>query len=289
MIPEIYDTERDIRVRNVDDSETFVPINTTVGTAVKEVEENPERFKGIDHNELRSIFSKEGKDAKYNDVTSGKYDVVVTTGPSYATQRQEAAQHLLQLVQSMPAQMGLAADIIVENMDFKGAEELAGRLRKALPPGMAKLRDGEQPPPPAPPNPEVLLAQAKLESEKIKVAISQARLQAEQIKLQQPPPEVTGPSQVDIQMEQMKLEMEQLRNQTESQRLMADQKSAALRAQTESERLHFQNQQQELAIIQQRESHKSDMELAQFEAQRAQTEMIAKRDPLNIRKSNATA
>ncbi len=33
MIPEVYDTQRDVRIRNTDDTETFVPVNTTAGEA----------------------------------------------------------------------------------------------------------------------------------------------------------------------------------------------------------------------------------------------------------------
>jgi hypothetical protein len=33
----------------------------------------------------------------WNDVTRGKYDVVVSTGPAYATRRQEAAENLMKL------------------------------------------------------------------------------------------------------------------------------------------------------------------------------------------------
>ena len=35
MIPEVYDTERDIRIRNADETEEFVPVNTTAGAALR--------------------------------------------------------------------------------------------------------------------------------------------------------------------------------------------------------------------------------------------------------------
>lgn len=185
MIPEVYDTERDVRIRNLDETETFVPVNTTVGDAMKTVINEPERFNGIDQSKLRDMFAKDGKDAKYNDITVGKYDVVVTTGPSYATQRQESAQHLLQLVQSMPQQMGIAADLLVESMDFANADELAARLRKGLPPGLAKPREGEAPPaPPQGPTPEALLAQAKMEIEKGKLELQKLKVVQEKVKLE---------------------------------------------------------------------------------------------------------
>ncbi len=184
IIPEIYDTERDVRIRNMDESESFVPVNTTVGKAVKAIEKHPDRFHGMDISKVRTLFAKDGKDAKFNDITAGKYDVVVTTGPSYATQRQESAQQLLQLVQSMPQQMGLAADLIIENMDFKGADELAGRLRKGLPPGMVKVRPGEAPPMPPPPNPKVLIEQSKLQLQQMKVQQETVKLEHEKVKMQ---------------------------------------------------------------------------------------------------------
>ncbi len=33
MIPEVYDTERDVRIRNADETEDFAPVNTTAGRA----------------------------------------------------------------------------------------------------------------------------------------------------------------------------------------------------------------------------------------------------------------
>jgi len=202
IIPEIYDTERDVRLRNVDETETFVPVNTTVGNAAKSIEKRPEVYRGMNIDKIYELVSKEGRDAKFNDITVGKYDVVVTTGPSYATQRQEAAQHLLQLSQSMPQQMALAADLIVENLDFKGADELAERLRKSLPPGMAKLRPGEQPLPAPGPSPQEQLLQAKAQSEQAKVQLAQMKVEQEKIKLE---------------MEKVKLEMEKLTLQKEQQ------------------------------------------------------------------------
>lgn len=182
MIPSIYDTERDVRIRNIDEAESFVPVNTTVDSAMKSIKENPERFAGLNVAKLRTIFSKEGKDAKYNDITVGKYDIAVEVGPSYSTQRQESAQQLLMLVQAMPQQMANAADLIVENLDFKEAQELAARLRKSLPPGLAKPRPGEAPAPDPPPSPEVQLAQIMMETEKGKQEFQKLKIQEETVK-----------------------------------------------------------------------------------------------------------
>ena len=201
IIPEIYDSERDVRLRNIDDSETFVPINTTVGHATKAIKENPERYAGLDPVKLQELMMDEGKEAKFNDVTVGKYDVVVTTGPSYATQRQESAQHLMQLAQAMPQQMAQALDLIVGNMDFKDADELANRFRKPLvQAGVVKPRPGEQVQPPQP-NPAMIAAQAKMADAQSKAQLGQLKLQEAQIKLEE--------KKIELEMKKLELQAEQ--------------------------------------------------------------------------------
>ena len=61
------------------------------------------------------------------------YDVTISTGPSYQTRRQEAATSMLTLVQHFPQIMQVAGDLLVGNMDWPGAREIADRLKKALP------------------------------------------------------------------------------------------------------------------------------------------------------------
>lgn len=107
LIPKIYDTPRIVRLMN-DDSEEMVEINKVVQTPLGET--------------------------RINDLSVGKYDVVVSVGPAYATRRQEAAESMLQFIQSSPNAGPLIADLVAKNMDWPGAEEIAERLRKALPP-----------------------------------------------------------------------------------------------------------------------------------------------------------
>ena len=184
MIPEIYDSERDVRLRNIDETETFMPVNTTVGAAMRAVKERPEIY-GVDPARLSQMVAKDGKSAKFNDITVGKYDVVVTTGPSYATQRQEAAQFLQSLIQSAPQQMSVALDLIVRNMDFKDADELEARLRQPLlASGMVQPKPGEKVPQ-APPNPKIIEAQAQMAKIQSQTQTAQVQLEQEKTKLEQ--------------------------------------------------------------------------------------------------------
>lgn len=72
-----------------------------------------------------------------NDLTVGKYDVVITVGPSYGTKRLEAADSMMSFVNALPQAGAAIMDIIAKSMDWDGADEIAERLQKMLPPGIA--------------------------------------------------------------------------------------------------------------------------------------------------------
>ena len=184
IIPELYDTKRDVRLRAIDQTEAYVPINTTAKDAYDMIRRNPDRYKGMNTTKLIAAIQRNGPDAKFNDISAGRYSVKVTVGPSYATQRAESAETMLRLVSSMPKTMGVAADIIVKNMDIKDADILAERLKKLLPPGMAKQMPGEEPPPPPPPPPpQVQLVMSKAKTEEIKQQKELIKAKVEMLRL----------------------------------------------------------------------------------------------------------
>jgi hypothetical protein len=74
----------------------------------------------------------------------GKYDVRVTTGPSYMTQRQEALESMSTLLQGNPQLWAVAGDLFVKHMDWPGAQELSQRLAKTLDPKL--LSDDDKSP-----------------------------------------------------------------------------------------------------------------------------------------------
>ena len=78
----------------------------------------------------------------------GRYDVTVTVGPNFATQRQEAAETYGQLGQQFPELMGVAGDLVFKSMDLPYAEDIAERLRTILPPQIQQMLDqGKEMPP----------------------------------------------------------------------------------------------------------------------------------------------
>ena len=72
----------------------------------------------------------------------GQYDVEVATGPSYTTKRQEAAESMAQILQGNPQLWQAAGDLFAMNLDWPGADVLAERLKKMVPPNL--LEDDQQ-------------------------------------------------------------------------------------------------------------------------------------------------
>ncbi len=72
----------------------------------------------------------------------GQYDVTMTTGASYTTKRAEAAEAMMNAIQVAPELMQVAPDLIVKAQDWPGAQELAERLVKIVPPNL--LTDKEK-------------------------------------------------------------------------------------------------------------------------------------------------
>ena len=128
MIPKIYDTERIARIVGIDGEVDMVKINP----------EQPEPVKEIRDMESGILIEK-----IYNPGV-GKYDVVVTTGPSYMTKRQESMDAMSQILQGNPQLWSVAGDLFVKNMDWPGAQELADRLAKTIDPKL--LENGDKDP-----------------------------------------------------------------------------------------------------------------------------------------------
>lgn len=117
LIPKIYDTERIARIIGEDGTSDMVKFNP----------DQPEPVKKI-VNEQGIVIEK-----IYNP-SVGKYDVVVTTGPGYATKRQEALEAMAQLLQGNPQLWQVAGDLFVKNMDWPGAQEMSKRFAKTIDP-----------------------------------------------------------------------------------------------------------------------------------------------------------
>jgi hypothetical protein len=130
LMPHIYDTERNLRILGRDGSEQYLKINSR----------DPVTGEVI------------------NDMAAGKFDYAVTTGPSFATQRQEAAEFYTGLSQTDPTLMAVAGDLIIKSHDYPMADAIAERKKMMLPPQIQQqlAQQGKQ-------SPEVMAAMAQVE------------------------------------------------------------------------------------------------------------------------------
>jgi hypothetical protein len=70
-----------------------------------------------------------------NDLTVGRYDVVMDTGPGYDTKRQESAESMIALMATPMGKEVAAkgADIVLRTFDWPGADQLADRMMPMTP------------------------------------------------------------------------------------------------------------------------------------------------------------
>ena len=106
IIPVHYDTARTVRILGLDERAGFQEID-------------PDAFK------------------------NGKYDVTTTLGPAYATQRMESLETLLEAAERIPLIGEVAPDIIAQNVDANGVDEIVKRIRVRLI-GQGVMAPGEE-------------------------------------------------------------------------------------------------------------------------------------------------
>ena len=77
-----------------------------------------------------------------NDLSVGRYDVVMDTGPGYETKREEGAENLIDLLRVGPLAEIIAktgSDLVFRSIDHPYMQELADRLMAATPEGLQKI------------------------------------------------------------------------------------------------------------------------------------------------------
>ena len=117
IIPHIYSTRETIRILGDDQKEKVVKLAQGGGT-----DPNGE---------------------KLYDLNTGVYDVSVKSGPSYATQREETREVLIEIMRGVPNVAPLITDFLMEHLDFQGAEKIAKRIQMTLPPAIQQAEAQE--------------------------------------------------------------------------------------------------------------------------------------------------
>lgn len=189
LIPHIYSNERIIRIIGEDGTiEDYAKINTRLPDG-----------------------------STWNDLSQGQYDVDVTTGPAYATKRQQAADWMMQFVQAAPQAAQIAGDLIAKSLDLPYSDKLAERLAFLLPPGIDP------------------------DADKMRIE-AQMQLQQLQQMIPQPPP----PPEQQLQL--AGLQAQTAGKQADAQRKQAEAQTAAIHAQAAPAHAAIENQTAQTAL-----------------------------------------
>lgn len=117
IIPNVYDTSRVLRIIGDDETHNVITVNN-------------------------EYYDEKTGETKLYDLTVGKYDVIVSSGPSYATKRIENLNVLLDLIGKLPPQQAMViSPSLVSQMDTPAALEISDKLKKTLPP---EIRDDDK-------------------------------------------------------------------------------------------------------------------------------------------------
>lgn len=143
LISKIYDTERQIRIIGEDGAEKVIRVNQSV------------------------VDQKTGRDVVLNDLSRGRYDIAVTVGPSYTTQRMEAAEAMMQLAND-PSPLGMVAKYgFIKSLDMPGLEDVRKAARLiVVQAGLLEPEEGEEAPQQEQqPSPEQMAQAQKLQAD----------------------------------------------------------------------------------------------------------------------------
>lgn len=107
-------------------------------------------FKALNaHPKDEQEAQKVGKTGLLNDLSIGRYDVRMDTGPAYNTQRDQNFAMMMQLMQFNPQLFGVVGDILLKDSPLMNAKEIAERVKLTIPEHIRNAgKEGEQQIPP---------------------------------------------------------------------------------------------------------------------------------------------
>ena len=135
LIPKVYDTERVVKIMAEDGSLTDIQVDPASKEPVtKMVDGQP-----VDDEQLKAAQADpdlRDKVATIFNPNVGKYAVESDIGPAYATRRQEAFAALSDMLKTNSDLAKIAGDILFKSADFPGADEVAERIKRTIPPNI---------------------------------------------------------------------------------------------------------------------------------------------------------
>ena len=126
MVPRIYDTQRVARILGEDGSGSMATLDPEHPQALTEYKD--------DEGAMQRIFNP----------SVGTYDVYTSSGPGFSTKRMEAVDAMTAMTQANPQLWQVIGDLLVKNMDWPGADDMAERLKLTLLPQVQQSIDKDK-------------------------------------------------------------------------------------------------------------------------------------------------
>ena len=223
---------------------------------------------------------------KLYDLSVGKYDVTVSSGPSFSTQREETRETLIEIMRQVPDAGPYLGDILLDHMDFVGADKVSKRLSKLLPP---EIQDSEREEFTESDNPEALALQQQFQQFKQEVDQKEQQFTQEFQKIQKENEDLKTDKQIEMQKIQFASDAKQAELQIKQGELQIKQGELQIKK-AESTSKESSSREEQWAYDRSVESDKQTFEADQNERDRqvdlAKT-IINKKDDSTIDKNNS--
>lgn len=110
-----------------------------------------------------------------NDITVGRYDVVIDTSPSYATMREQSFAAMSEVIKTNPQLMQVFGDLWLKDAPLINSKEIAQRIAATIPPEIkgATEKDGD-----TDPQVKQIMAQFEQQMQQLQAALQEAQAAA---------------------------------------------------------------------------------------------------------------
>lgn len=127
------------------------------------------------------ILNKRNSDGTISDrIEGGEYDIEISTGPSFAVQKEMALEFFQQTIAANPQTFPLIADLWAQNLDIQYRDQVAERFKTMVPPEILAKEEGKElPPKPPSPQEQAMMMEMNLRQAELKEKQEELRLREE--------------------------------------------------------------------------------------------------------------
>jgi hypothetical protein len=122
LIPQVFDTARTVRLLGADDAVRLLRVNDPNAAGDQAYPQD-----------------------KNYDLSTGRYDVQISTGVAFETKRAESAAHMMEIASRNPKFAEIVPDFMVKALDLPHADEMAERFKRTVPKEILGEEEDESP------------------------------------------------------------------------------------------------------------------------------------------------